>query len=188
VHLAINFAVAPIFHHLWFFFLFLFVDALAFPLASTLYVAYMGTQHAPWFVAAVGASATTAGSVAQYLLVRWLLSRHAALPAFLTRMRTRLERTARSAQAATFGALFLVYATPLSAGPLRLLAAAARYPLWQFALAILLGCLPYYWILATMGKVVHLPAWVYGALLTGVVLIGIGQLALKRLRKNDRER
>ena len=105
------------------------VAMLTYGALATLYVAYMGTVHPPILVAVVGALGTTAGSIAQYLIVRWLLGRGRSLPHALERLRTRLTQTVRATHAATFGALFVVYATPLSAGPLRLIAAAAGFPL-----------------------------------------------------------
>ena len=66
------------FDQLWFFFAYLFTDALFFPLASTVYVIYMGERHSPLVVSTVGALATTGGSVAQYLVVRWIVTRRRA--------------------------------------------------------------------------------------------------------------
>ncbi len=173
----------PVVHDLWFFFLVLFVDALAVPLASSVYVVYMGTQHpAPW-VAAVGAAATTAGSVVQYLIVRWLLARAGRLPPLFVRVRARVENAVRTSSAATFGALFLIYATPLSAGPLRLIAAAGGFPLGQFALAIGLGCVPYYFVLSTLGRTLRLPVWAYAVVVGAVLLLGGAQVAARRARR-----
>jgi ribonucleoside-triphosphate reductase len=160
------------FDQLWFYFVYLFVDALLLPLASTVYVIYMGERHAPWIVAALGALATTAGSIVQYVFVRWLVTRRRASGGWLGRQRERLERAVKGARHATFWALFVIYATPLGAGPLRLIAAAAGFPLWQFALAILLGCLPYYYLLARLGQAVKLPAWVYAA--AGATFLAFG--------------
>jgi len=161
--------VPAFFDHLAVFFLYLFVDALFFPLASTVYVAYMGERHAPWLVAGLGAVATTGGSVAQYLAVRWLLSRPRLQWGWLVRLRARLTGMLSGARHATFLALFVIYATPLGAGPLRIAAAAGGYPLVRFAGAILLGCLPYYAVVAWLGRAVKLPAWVYAVAMVGII-------------------
>jgi len=58
-------AFPPVFDRLDFFFGYLFVDALLLPLASTVYVAYAGTKHAPWLVALLGATGTMLGSIVQ---------------------------------------------------------------------------------------------------------------------------
>ncbi len=177
-----NGAPAGLFDQLWFYFAYLFVDALFLPLASTVYVAYMGQKHLPLVVALLGSLGTTAGSVVQYLGVRALLRRSDRLPGWLVRLRDRLERTVRTSGHATFWALFLIYATPLGAGPLRLIAAAAGYSLWRFALAIGLGCLPYYFALAWFGHAVRLPTWVYVAAALAILGLGLAQWLARRAR------
>ncbi len=161
----------PLFDQLAVFVAYLFVDALALPIASTLYVAYMGERHAPWLVAVLGALGTTAGSVAQYLVVRWLLAHPTLQWGWLVRARTRVIGLVGDSGHATFWALFVIYATPLGAGPLRLIAAAGGYPLPKFAAAIALGCLPYYAAVAWLGKAVQLPAWVYAVGIVATVAI-----------------
>ena len=172
----------PPFDHLGLYVLYLFVDALAFPIASTLYVAYMGQRHPPLLVAGLGALATTAGSVGQYLVVRWLLARPSLQRPWLVRLRERIVGAVAGAGQATFWALFVIYATPLGAGPLRLVAAAGGYPLPKFAAAILLGCLPFYTAVAILGRAVRLPAWAYAALIA-VTVAATAFLALRRRRE-----
>ncbi len=170
-----------------FFFLYLFVDALLFPLASTFYVIYLGERHSPVLVALLGAAATTGGSVAQYLAVRWLVTRPPrAVSGWIARQRERLERAVQGSSHATFWALFLIYATPLGAGPLRLIAAAAGFSLWRFALAIFLGCIPYYYVLARVGEAVKLPAWVYASAAGAFIALGLAHWLSNRARERER--
>jgi uncharacterized membrane protein YdjX (TVP38/TMEM64 family) len=173
----------PVFDQLWFFFGYLFVDALALPIASTVYVAYAGTKHPPLLVAVLGAMATTLGSLAQYQVVRWIVTRPSGLPGWLVRLRGRIEGALTGSSNATFWALFVIYATPLGAGPLRLVAAAGGYAPWKFALAIFLGCLPYYFALAWFGHAVKLPAWVYACAIVAVFALGLAQLMAKRAQR-----
>ena len=161
----------PLFDHLGTYVLYLFVDALALPIASTLYVAHMGARHAPLLVAALGAVATTAGSIGQYLLVRWLVAHPALQWGWLRRTRERIVAAVAGAGGATFWALFVIYATPLGAGPLRLVAAVGGYPLPRFGLAILLGCLPYYTAVAVLGRAIRLPAWAYAGLIAVAIIM-----------------
>lgn len=176
-------AFPPVFERLDFFFGYLFVDALLLPLASTVYVAYAGTKHAPALIAFVGALATTLGSIVQYLLVRFVVTRPSGLPGWLVRLRGRIEGALTGSRHATFWALFVIYATPLGAGPLRLVAAAGGFPLGQFALAIFLGCLPYYFALAWFGHAVKLPTWVYASAIVAVVALGAAQFLARRAQR-----
>ena len=161
----------PIFDSPAFFFLYLFVDALAFPIASTVYVAYMGERHAPLFVAVLGALATTLGSVGQYLVVRWVIAHPRLQARWLVALRERIRHAVEGAGQATFWALFVIYATPLGAGPLRLVAAVGGFPLGRFAAAIALGCLPFYYVVALLGRVIRLPAWGYAAIILGTIAL-----------------
>jgi uncharacterized membrane protein YdjX (TVP38/TMEM64 family) len=172
--------------HLGFFFAYLFVDALALPIASTVYVAYMGERHAPLLVAALGALATTAGSIGQYLLVRWVVSHPALQWKWLVRLREAIVRAVEGTGNATFWALFVIYATPLGAGPLRLVAAVAGYSLPRFAAAIALGCLPFYFLVASLGRALRLPAWAYALLVVGTVVVTLA-LFLRRRGRGGRE-
>ena len=163
----------PIFDQGWFFFLYLFFDALFFPLASTVYVAYFGARHDPWLACSLGALGTTLGSLVQYGIVRWVVTRPSGLPGWLVRLRNRVEEALAGSTHATFWALFVIYATPLGAGPLRLVAAAGGYPLLRFAAAIALGCLPYYAAVAWIGSAVKLPPWVYAAAIISAVAFAV---------------
>jgi len=165
--------VPPFFDHLAVFALYLFVDALALPIASTVYVAYMGARFPPLLVALLGAAATTAGSAGQYLIVRWLLAHPTLQWGWLVRLRARVVGLVDGTGHATFWALFVIYATPLGAGPLRLVAAAGGYPLLRFAAAIALGCLPYYAAVAWIGSAVKLPPWVYAAAIISAVAFAV---------------
>ena len=173
----------PIVDHLGFFVLYLFVDAFALPIASTVYVAYMGHHHHPLLVGSLGALATTAGSVGQYLVVRWLVAHPALQWPWLVRLREGIVKAVRGTGQATFWALFVIYATPLGAGPLRLVAAVAGYSLRRFAAAIALGCLPYYAAVAALGRAIRLPAWAYAAMIAGTVVVTLVLFLRRRHRE-----
>ena len=164
----------------------LFLDALALPMASTLYVAAMGNVYPPLLVAVSGAAATTLGSLAQYGIVRWLITLGPAQRGVLGRVRQQIERLGAGAPVATTAALFVVYATPLSAGPLRIIAAVSHFPLGRFTLAIALGCLPYYYALALLGRVVRVPLWILLPAVVAVGGLGVVHLA-RRWRDNALE-
>lgn len=171
-----------------FFFLYLFVDSLVFPLASTIYVAYFGSRHPALMTAVLGASGTTLGAIAQYLIVRWVVTRPSGLPRWLVSLRDRIEGAMTGSTHATFWALFIIYATPLGAGPLRVVAAAGKFPLGRFALAIFLGCLPYYFAVAWFGHSVHVPPWAYVAAVLALGALGAAQWLSRRARDHAARR
>lgn len=166
-------ALLPWARSMWMYVSVLFVDALALPMASTVYVAAMGNVQPPLVVAMAGAAATTAGSLTQYAIVRWIMRIGVTQRGVMRRVRDRIERAVASAPDATAAALFVVYATPLSAGPLRLIAAVSGFPVARFAAAIFLGCLPYYFALATLGHLIHFPLWILVPAVTVVVAFAI---------------
>jgi len=174
--------VPPFFDSLVVFFLYVFLDSLILPIASTVYLAYMGRLHPPLLVAVLGAIATTAGSIAQYLAVRWLLAHPGLQQPWLASTRARIETLVTGAGHATFWALFVIYATPLGAGPLRLVAAAGGYPLTRFSAAIFLGCVPYYAVVAWVGATFKISPWVYAIVLVGAALVSV-TVWLLRTRK-----
>jgi uncharacterized membrane protein YdjX (TVP38/TMEM64 family) len=77
-------------------------------------------------------------------------------------------------------------ATPMPDAPVKLVAAAGRYPVGLYALAILLGALPYYFVLAFLARKAadlarefKVPWWVMAA---AFALVGLG-LVLDHLRR-----
>jgi uncharacterized membrane protein YdjX (TVP38/TMEM64 family) len=111
--------------------------------------------------------------VGQYVAVRWLLAHPGLQWDWLVRLRGRIAGMVAGAGHATFWALFVIYATPLGAGPLRLVAAAGGYPLPRFAAAIALGCLPYYAVIAWLGRAIGLPPWVYAVAILGAIAFAV---------------
>jgi uncharacterized membrane protein YdjX (TVP38/TMEM64 family) len=112
-------------------------------------------------------------------LLRW----EDRLPDVLRRVRRRLEHIVGGAQTATFWTLFVIYATPIAAGPLRLIAAASGYSLVRFSLAIGLGVLPYNFVLATIGHTIRVPVRVYVVLAVVVLSIALIGWWVRRRRK-----
>jgi uncharacterized membrane protein YdjX (TVP38/TMEM64 family) len=120
--------------------------------------------------------------VLQLVLLRFFI--HADRPWMRRFVPTRERVTAALAEypSASFLALALARATPLPDAPLKLVAAVVGYPLPLYFLAILIGALPYYYVLALVGEKVRVPTWV---VLGAMVVIGIGVL-VDRWRRSRR--
>lgn len=159
--------------------LLLFVDGATLALFTTPLLLQYGKFHAPWMVAVFGGLASAAGSSVQIVLLRLLLD--ARLP-WLQRFapsREKLEAALAQYPSASFLALMLARATPLPDAPLKIVAAVVRYSPLKYGLAVFLGSLPYYFVLALVGKAVKIPSWI---LVAAVVAIVAGVI-VDRLRR-----
>ena len=158
---------------LWTLCLLLFVDGATFAFFTTPLLLQFGKFHAPWLVALTGGGASALGSVVQLLLLRWALASNHPWTRRWTPSREKLTATLQRYPSASFLALVLARATPLPDAPLKLVAAAVGYPAPRYGLAIFLGALPYYWLLALVGSKVKIPTWV---LIAAMVVIVLGAL------------
>ncbi len=105
-------------------------------------------------------------------VARWAPSRH-KLEAALARYRS-----------ASFVGLVLMRATPVPDLPLKLVAAAGRYPIGLYGLAVWLGALPYYYLLAKLGQAFQVPTWLIVAGAAAILAVGL----LERLRRGRGEK
>jgi uncharacterized membrane protein YdjX (TVP38/TMEM64 family) len=167
---------------LWAMSLWLVLDGATFAFATTPLLLHYGQLHPAWQVAIVGSVASAIGSVIQLLLLRWAVR---ADHPWMRRIAPSQEKVARAIAAypaASFAALVLARATPLPDAPLKLVAAVGGYPPALYGLAILLGAVPYYFVLALVGHVVRIPSWV---LVAAAVAIALGAL-IDRWRRGRR--
>ena len=164
---------------LWVLCVLLFLDGATFAFATTPLLLQYGKYHAPWQVALAGGGASALGSAVQLLFLRWALAANHPWMRRWTPSRERLEEALKQYPSASFVALVVARATPLPDAPLKLVAAVVEYPLALYALAIFLGALPYYYVLALVGAKVHLPTWILIAALAAIVL----GVAIDRLRR-----
>ncbi len=169
---------------LWLLCVLLFVDGATFSFATTpLLIHYGKLKHDPTLIALLGGAASAAGSAIQLLILRRLLATSHPYMRRFAPSREKVEATMKAYPAATFAALVIARATPLPDAPLKLVAAAAGYPLGRYALAIFLGALPYYFALVIVGRKFKPPAWV---LIGATVVIALG-LIIDRLRRRGRD-
>jgi uncharacterized membrane protein YdjX (TVP38/TMEM64 family) len=93
--------------------------------------------------------------------------------------RARVDAAIRRYPSASFVALVVARATPLPDAPLKLVAAVVGYSILRYSIAVFLGALPYFYVLALLGKEVSIPNWV---LIAAAVAIGLG-LLIDHLRR-----
>jgi uncharacterized membrane protein YdjX (TVP38/TMEM64 family) len=163
----------------------LFLDGATFAFFTTPLLLQFGKYHQAWQVALFGGAASAAGSVLQLRLLRWGLD--AELP-WLKRFvptREKVKETLARYPSASFLAILTARATPLPDAPLKLVAAAIGYPLWRYGIAIWLGALPYYWVLAIAGRKLQVPTWIVVAAMAAIV-VGVVADRLWRARRKAR--
>ena len=171
---------------LWVFCLALFVDGATFAFATTLLIILYAPHHSPWELALAGSLASALGSAFQFQILRLMLdSGHPWLQRFAP-SREKLAAAVSKNPSASFLTIMVARATPMPDAPVKLVAAAGRYPVRLYALAILLGALPYYLALAFLARKAadlarefKVPWWVVAA---AFALVGLG-LALDHLRR-----
>ena len=167
---------------LWWLCLLLFIDGATFSFATTFLLLLYGRTLPPWQVAVIGGAASAAGSVVQLRLLRWGLDANVSWLQRFVPTRERVAETLRRYPSASFLALLVARATPLPDAPLKLVAAAAHYPLTRYALAIWLGALPYYYVLALVGKVAKVPTRIVLGAMVVIVLAVLVERWLKHRR------
>lgn len=143
--------------------LLLFADGATLSIFTTPLLLRYGHTHPPLLVALLGGLASALGSALQLALLRWALSsRHPFMRRFAP-SRERIDQVLQAHPSATFLALLVARATPLPDAPLKIVAAAVSYPIPRYALAVLLGSLPYYFALAWLGRKLRFPDWLLAA-------------------------
>ena len=166
----------------WMMCLLLFAEGGSLSFLTTPTLLYYGKFHDAWLVGLLGSASSAAGSAVQLLVLRWALSsRHRWMSRF-TPSREKVEAAVRVYPSASFMALLLARATPLPDAPLKLVAAVVEYPVLMYTLAVFLGALPYFYVLARLGREFRVPTWI---LLAAVVLIALG-FVVDRLRARRR--
>ena len=157
----------------------LFVDGATLSVATTPLLLLGAQRLSPWQVAVGGGAASAAGSVLQLVALRWMLDRRSPWMRRFLPARARLDATLKKYPSASFLAITIARATPLPDTPLKLAAAALRYPLVLYFLAVLLGGMPYYFALALLGRAVRFPGWAIAAI-AGVFVLGLAVDVLRR--------
>ena len=159
--------------------LLLFLDNSTFSMLTTPLLLLYAPKFEPWQVGVFGATAAGAGSTVQILIFRWILGTKWAWVKRFSPSRDLVEKALAESPSASFLAILIARATPLPDGPIKIVAAAGRYPLPRYFLAVLLGGIPYFALLAWLGHEFPIPPWV---LLLIVVVVGL-VFAIERWRR-----
>lgn len=170
-------------HSLWMMSLLLFAEGGTLSFLTTPTLLYYGRYHDAWAVGLAGSAASAAGSAVQLWLLRWLLSeKHRWMKRFAP-SREKVEAAIRHNPSTSFLALLLARATPLPDAPLKLVAAVVGYPLALYSLAVFLGALPYFYVLALLGREFRVPNWMLAAAIAAIALgVLIDRLRARRAR------
>jgi len=75
--------------------------------------------------------------------------------------------------------------TPIPYAPFRLLAVTSNYPMNRLLIAVFIGRLPKYYLLALIGEVINLPPWVYGVFF--ILLLGFAIWRKTKSKINHKE-
>ncbi|MGH7674990.1 MAG: VTT domain-containing protein [Gemmatimonadales bacterium] len=153
------------------------------PLLPTAYEAtllYYVRLYPAWVLALVGTLAACVAEVVNYRVVDWAAARPALAG---LRERRAVRWSVALFRRAPFWATALIIFSPLPDTAVRLLAPLGSYPIDRFVLATAVGRFPRLLLIAGVGAIVTVPAWlllaVGGALLAGALA---RRLALRRRR------
>ena len=164
--------------------LLLFVDNATFAALTTPLLLAYAPHFEPWQVGVFGAASAGAGSTVQLLIFRWVLASDWAWVRRFAPSRDRVQKALAQSPSASFLAILLARATPLPDGPIKVIAAAGRYPLPRYFLAVLLGGTPYFALLAWLGHEFPVPPW----LLLLLVVVIAAVFLFERWRRRGRPR
>jgi membrane protein YqaA with SNARE-associated domain len=170
---------------LWAVLIVLLVDGATFGFLTPPLLLEAGKTHPPWLIGLVGGVASAVGSMIQLRLLQWVLSgRHRWLARFAPR-RQKLHDALERYKSASFLGLVLMRATPIPDLPIKLVAAAGGYPILRYGLAVWLGALPYYYLLAKAGQVFPIPRWVLITAVMVVAVVAVGERVVHFQRERE---
>ena len=161
----------------------LFLDNATLAAFTTPLLLAYAPRFEPWQVGVFGALSAGLGSTVQLMLFRWVLSSDWPWVRRFAPGRSKVEDALKRSPSATFAAIVIARATPLPDGPVKLVVAAGRYPLPLYLLAVVLGGIPYFALLAWLGHEFPIPRWALLALVAVIVLV----FAFERWRNRGRQ-
>ncbi len=170
---------------LWALCFWLFLDGAIFSFATTPTLLYFAKGQSPWMVALAGGVASGLGSALQFAVLRWLLRPERRWMRRFAPRRDQIEAAIRRYPSASFVTILAARATPLPDAPVKLVAAFLEYPVGLYFLATLLGALPYYYVIALVGRAAKFPTWV---LLASIPVLALFALVDRVRQRHGREK
>jgi len=117
-------------------------------------------------------------------VLRWLLAEERPwLGGRWHDLRERLAAALERYRNASFLALMMVRATPVPDLPIKLVAAAGGYPILRYGLAVYLGSLPYYYLIAKAGEWTQVPNWIVMVAALAVAAVAIAERLLRQRQR-----
>jgi uncharacterized membrane protein YdjX (TVP38/TMEM64 family) len=153
-------------------YLLLFLDGVTLGAATNPLLIESGKTHDAWALAVFGGLASALGNIVQLWGMRWLLSAGHPWARRLAPSEDKLKAAMERYRRASFLAIVVVRATPVPDLPLKLVAAAGGYPIVLYGLAVWLGALPYYYLLAKIGRAFRPPLWIIVGAFALIALVG----------------
>lgn len=166
----------------WTILLVLLVDGATVGLFTPPVLLEAGKHHDPWMIGLFGGGASAVGSMIQLRLLQWALSGQHRWLARFAPTKHKLEESLARYKSASFMGLVLMRATPIPDLPLKIVAAAGNYPILLYGLAVWLGALPYYYLLAKAGQTFPVPTWVIAAGAVVVVIVAVIERLVRKKR------
>lgn len=150
--------------------LLLFLDNATFAALTTPLLLAYAPHFEPWQVGLFGAASAGLGSTVQLRLFRWVLATDWPWVKRFAPSRESVEKALAASPSASFLAIVIARATPIPDAPIKLVAAAGRYSLVRYFIAVLIGGVPYFALLAWLGHEFPVPPW---ALIALVLVVGL---------------
>lgn len=163
------------------YFLYTIVACTFLPLPTTPYVIGMGKVFHPGVVALVGALGNCAAAYLEYRGLRWLFSK--------TELRQRLatsqvyQRFAHFFERAAFASLVLTGVAAIPFEPFRIAAILINYSLGKYLLAVLIGRIPRYYLIALIGAVYQIPTRYLIAMVAALMLVPLLSYGIRVMRR-----
>ena len=177
---AVSFLLPPAAKGLARFFAYMSLACNTIPLPATPVVLYMGREY-PWVaVALVGGVATALANLVDYEIFSSV---------FKTKLLKKIkdsehsQASIRTFNRIAFPALTAVNFVVFSWDLIRLVAIAAKYPRWKYALASFIGRTVRYAILAAVGEFFEPPLWAIGVVAVVVALPALVSWLRARVRR-----